>query len=214
MTLNDSLTWERILNRKVTSSEVHFRRIILEEGGVKGETEMLGSYCNKWAVVIIHHFYLTGSKADVLGLRIHRTWWLKCENNRIFKMAVIIKRSLSPSLGGTTGGGTDRRRKEEDDEFSLKGHSHLEVEHLKPWGGNEVILHGNVQEKVWRDQRWNSRGYLRANWKRNLRLRPKRNIRERRGELSRIDICHRRQGRGFLQLEAYLTMPDIVEWGG
>lgn len=71
-------------------------------------------------MVIIHHFYLTGSPVDVLGLRIHRTWWLKCENIRIFKMAVIIKRSFSPSLGGTTGGATDRRRKEEeDDEFSL-----------------------------------------------------------------------------------------------
>jgi len=83
-------------------------------------------------VVIIHHFYLTGSPIDVLEFRIRRTWWLKSENIRIFRMAVIIDRSFSPSLGGTTGGRTDRRCKEEDDEFSMKGHSDLEMEHLKP----------------------------------------------------------------------------------
>lgn len=83
-------------------------------------------------MVIIHHFYLTLGPVDVLGFRIHRTWWFKCENIGIFKMAVIMDRNFSTSLGGTTGGRTDRRCKEEDDEFSLKGHSDLEMEHLKP----------------------------------------------------------------------------------
>lgn len=48
---------------------------------------------------------------------------------RIFKMTVILGKSFSHRLLGTTGRRTDRC-KEEDDEFSLRCHSDLEMEHF------------------------------------------------------------------------------------
>lgn len=50
-------------------------------------------------------------------------------------MAVIMDRSFSHSLGGTTERRTGRRCKEEDDEFSLKYHSDLEMEHVQRKSG-------------------------------------------------------------------------------